>query len=260
MHDKKGNLFAHSCLASRKDFRDAVGAARKAQPGWAARSAYNRGQILYRMAEMLEGKRSEFQDILALESGSRKKAEKETEASIDRLVNYAGWCDKYAQVLGCNNPVAGPYYNFTIPEACGVVTAVAPDRQPLLGIISMIAPALCAGNTVVGFGSERNPLAVSVLGEVCGTSDVPAGVINLLTGNRSDLLPIAAEHRDVDAIHGIVESQEERLTLELGTANNMKRVRLHDSDINLLDDGQCQSPYWISELSEMKTIWHPTGD
>lgn len=257
---------AHVCLASRKDLRDAVEAARKAQPGWAAATAYNRGQVLYRMAEMLEGKRREFVEVLndvprAKGNGiakAKKAAELEVAAAIDRLVAYAGWADKYAQVLGCNNPVAGPFYNFTIPEPTGVIGVVAPDAFPLLALVSLAAPVLCAGNTAVVLGSAVNPVPAALLGEVAATSDVPAGVLNLLTGQRGELLPHFAGHRDIDGVHAAGLTAAETAALRAGVAENLKRVRIWENP-DWLDGPACQSPWRIEPFVEMKTVWHPSA-
>jgi len=272
-----GAVFAHTCRASRKDLRDAVAAARAAQEGWRQRSGYNRGQILYRMAEMLEGKRDEFAESIeacapaAKKSGAGKRSKspnhrltvspsQEVAAAIDRLVSYAGWADKFAQVLGCNNPVNGPYYNFTVPEATGVIGVIAPDELPLLGLISLIAPPLCAGSTVVALGSEASPIPTCMFGEVCATSDVPGGVINLLTGQRAELIPHFADHRDIDAIHAANLSDAEAKALRAGAGENVKRVTVRKvSADEWLDTEACQNPWWIERFVEMKTIWHPSG-
>jgi acyl-CoA reductase-like NAD-dependent aldehyde dehydrogenase len=181
----------------------------------------------------------------------------EVETAIDRLVNFGGWADKYSQVLGCNNPVAGPFYNFTVPEPTGVVGVIAPNEAPLLGLISLIAPPLCAGNTVVALASETNPLPGAVLGEVCATSDVPAGVINLLTGQRAELVPHFSSHREIDAIHAAGVSPEHGKLLREGAADNVKRVAVRNQ-VDWLSES-CQSPWWIESFVEMKTIWHPSG-
>lgn len=259
--DARDRLVAHACRASRKDLRDAVRYARSAQKKWAQRSAYNRGQVLYRMAEMLEGKAEEMAGILACTvAGGLKRARIEVTASIDRLVYFGGWADKYPQVIGCANPVAGPYYNFTVPEPTGVIGVFAPDEQPLLGFVSLSAPALCAGNAVVAVGSENHPIAAAVMGEVCATSDVPPGVVNILTGFREELVPVMAAHRDVDGIHAAGVTADERRTLELGRAENIKRVHVRElPDADWYDSSQCESPYWIEPFVEMKTIWHPSA-
>lgn len=276
-------VVAHLCLGSRKDLRDAVEAARKAQPSWAAATAYNRGQILYRMAEMLEGKKREFVEAIeAVKQGAQSRAraakgrastksraaapataEQEVAAAIDRLVSYAGWADKYAQVLGCNNPVSGPYYNFTIPEPTGVVAVIAPNDHTLLALISLLAPPVCAGNTVVALASEANPIPAAVLGEVCATSDVPAGVINILTGQRAELLSHIAGHRDIDAIHAAGLDDQSRAQVRAGAAENIKRIKVWESTSAAAPDWFnaeiCQSPWRIEPFVEMKTIWHPAA-
>lgn len=283
---KTGDTFAHLCLASRKDLRDAVEAARAAQPKWQAATAYNRGQILYRMAEMMEGKRDELAAAIsavangpfaqAKATGAKRPASKattrtsslrdsvtpslsapaEVSVAIDRLVYYAGWCDKYAQVLGCHNPVAGPYYNFTVPEATGVLGVVAPDQFPLLGLISLLAPALVPGNTAVVIASNTNPVPAAVLGEVFATSDLPAGVVNILTGKRDELLPHLAPHRDIDAIFAADLSASEAQMLREGVAENLKRVHIHDAEC-IAPGEHGQSLEHIRGGAEFKTIWHP---
>jgi acyl-CoA reductase-like NAD-dependent aldehyde dehydrogenase len=266
--DAKGKVLAHVARASRKDLRDAVEAARKAQPGWSSATAYLRGQIMYRMAEMMEGKRSEFVQAIGAKSGNAKGKGKvagaEVTAAIDRLVHYAGWADKYAQVLGCNNPVSGPFYNFTITEPTGVVALVAPEESPLLALVSLLAPAVCAGNTVVAVASHANPLPGAILGEVFATSDVPAGVINILTGDRTELLPHISAHRDIDAVHAANLSADQNTLLRMGTAENIKRVTCRGvagakETVDWFDNDQCQSPWWIEPFVEMKTIWHPAS-
>lgn len=250
---------AHLCRASRKDFRNAVVAARKALGGWSSRSAYNRGQILYRMAEMLEGKASEFVDaIAATVPGGTERARTEVEAAVDRLVCFAGWADKYAQVVGGQNPVEGPFHNFSLPEPTGVIAVMAPNEQPLLGLVSLIAPALCSGNTVVALGSEEHPLATAIFGEVCATSDVPGGVINLLTGQREELVEHFASHRDVDGISAANVSAEQRRTLELGAAENLKRVRVLEIEGDWTEP-RWDSPDGIEAFVEIKTLWHPSA-
>ncbi len=262
-----GKTLAHLCQASRKDLRAAVEAAAKTQTGWASRTAYNRGQILYRMAEMLEGKHGEFTAALtATVEGGKKRATKEVDAAIDCLIYYAGWCDKIGQVLGCNNAVAGPYYNFTIPEPMGVVAVVAPDEQPLLGLITLLASPLCVGNAIVALGSAKHPLATSILGEVIATSDVPGGVINLLTGYRTELLTHIANHREIAAIHAANLTKKEASTARLGASENVKRVTIQSFKTKAdwyagtaAGDSQGSSAWLIEPFVEMKTIWHPTG-
>jgi acyl-CoA reductase-like NAD-dependent aldehyde dehydrogenase len=228
--------------ASRKDVRDAVVAARSAQPKWAGATAYNRGQVLYRIAEMMEARVPEF---AALCSGTA-----EVHRAIDRWVWYAGFADKLAQVLGSSNPVAGPYFNFTIPEPTGVVGVVAPDEPPLLGLVSRIAPALTGGNAIVALASEARPLAAIELAEAIATSDVPGGAVNLLTGRRAELAPWLASHMDVNAID-LTGADGLRPELEAAAAENVKRIVLGEPD--------GQSLYEISAFLELKTVWHPIG-
>jgi acyl-CoA reductase-like NAD-dependent aldehyde dehydrogenase len=228
--------------ASRKDVRDAVVAARGAQGKWASMTAYNRGQVLYRIAEMMEARASEF---AALCSGKQ-----EVERAIDRWVWYAGFADKLAQVLGSSNPVAGPYFNFTVPEPTGVVGIVAPDEPPLLGLVSRVAPALTGANSVLALASETQPLAAIELAEALATSDVPGGVVNILTGYRGELAPWLAAHMDVNAID-LTGADGLRAELETAAAENVKRVVLGEPDT--------QSLYEISAFLELKTVWHPIG-
>jgi acyl-CoA reductase-like NAD-dependent aldehyde dehydrogenase len=228
--------------ASRKDVRDAVVAARKAQPKWAGATAYNRGQVLYRLAEMLEARAG---DLAAVCSG-----QEEVEAAVDRVVWYAGWADKLAQVIGSSNPVAGPYFNFTVPEPTGVVGILAPDEPALGGLVSRLAPALVGGNAVVAVASETHPLAAIELAEAIATSDVPGGVVNLLTGFRAELGPILAGHMDVNALD-VTGADGQRPELERLAADNVKRVVKGEADE--------QSPWTIASFLELKTIWHPIG-
>ena len=263
--DGSGQAIAHVCRASRKDLREAVEAARAALPGWSGATAFNRGQVIYRMAEMLEGRRDEFIGLLR---GTRPgpgappslDPDHEVTLSIDRLVAFAGWADKHAQVLGCNNPVAGPYYNFTSPEATGVVVAIGADTPALLSLVSMLAPPLCAGNAIIAIGPESNMPVASVLGEVCATSDVPGGVINILTGLREELLPHVASHREIDAVHAAGLTEDQRSMLRAGSAENLKRVTVRNlAPETWTDADACESPWWIEPFVEMKTIWHPSG-
>lgn len=259
IHDASGRVHAHLCQASRKDFRNAVRAARSASSGWAARSAYNRGQILYRMAEMLEGKAQEFAD--ALEFGRTAESlnpQREVHAAVDRLLCFAGWADKFAQVVGSQNPVEGPFHNFSLPQPSGVCVAVAPDAPPLLGLISLLAPALCAGNSVIALGSEAQPLATGILGEVCATSDIPAGVVNLLTGKRGELLEHFASHRDVDVVFAASCTSDEKRVLELGAAENLKRVHVLQGE-DWLNPSRWHSPELLEAAVEIKTLWHPSA-
>src|SRR5438105_7614083 len=228
--------------ASRKDARDAVRAARGAFPKWAGMTAYNRGQILYRLAEMVEARTSEFAELAS--------GRDEVEQTVDRIVWYAGWADKLAQVLGSSNPVAGPYFNFTVPEPTGVVAVLAPDEPPLLGIVSRVVPAITGGNAVVAVASETHPLAAIELAEALATSDVPGGVVNILTGHRSELAPWLASHMDVNAID-LTGADGLRTDLEQAAAENVKRV-VHGS-------ADSQSLWDISAFLELKTVWHPIG-
>ncbi len=248
----------HLCRASRKDLRNAVEAARKAQPSWADANAFLRSQIFYRLAEMMEGKRDELIASIRCESEppSRDEACREVEASIDRVVHYAGWCDKYPQVVGCANPVSGPYHNFTIPEPVGVVALVCPDARPLLGLVSLLAPAICTGNAVVTLASERNGVPACVLAEAAATSDLPAGVLNILTGLHEELLPHLAPHREVGAITALNPTPQYTRTLREGVAENLKRVTIFDADPMSPD---AQGPEWISATVDHKTLWHPSA-
>lgn len=253
---------AYVCRASRKDLREAVEAAAKAQPGWAGATAYLRGQVMYRLAEMMEGKRDELGAALAMNAGARKKRElgTEIERAIDRVTHYAGWCDKYPQVLGCANPVAGPYHNFSVPEATGVVGVIAPDEFPVLGLVSLLAPALCAGNACVVLAGESNPVPACVLGEALATSDLPAGVVNILTGLRAELIPHFSAHAGIDAIHAAGVGDDEARVLREGAAENLKRVTIREvAGDGWLDDAVCEDPWWIEPFVEIKTIWHPSA-
>jgi acyl-CoA reductase-like NAD-dependent aldehyde dehydrogenase len=233
---------ANVARGSRKDVRDAVRAARGAFPKWAGVTAYNRGQVLYRVAEMMEARRSELAELCS--------GVKEVDRATDRFVWYAGWADKLAQILGSSNPVAGPYFNFTVPEPTGVVGVVAPDEPPLAGLVSRVAPAIVGGNATVVLASETSPLAAVELGEVLATSDVPAGVVNILPGHRDELAPVLAGHMDVNALDvGGADGQIEEL--ERLAADNVKRVVRGRPD--------AESPWEIASFLELKTVWHPIG-
>src|SRR5215467_5832967 len=232
---------------SRKDLRDAVRAARTAFAGWSGRTAMNRGQILYRAAEMLDGRSAQFVDVL----GGGARARRELDQSVEALVWYAGWTDKLPQVTGTVNPVAGPYFNFTLPEPTGVVGIVGAEEAPLHGLVRRVAPALCGGNVVVALASEASPLAALTLAEVFATSDVPAGVVNIISGQRKELLPWLASHMDVNAIDVAGCSADEVKAVEQTAASNVKRV------IKLTQEEM--SPYLIAAFMEMKTVWHPIG-
>lgn len=259
--DPKGEVVAQVPLASRKDLRDATTAARGAQEAWAGRTAYNRAQILYRIAEMLEGRRAQFADELA-RSAQRDglDPQEEVSAAVDRWVWYAGWADKIAQVAGSANPVAGPYFNLSVPEPSGVVVVVAPDEPPLLGLVSRLAPAVVSGNSAVVLASESAPLAALTFAEVLATSDLPGGVVNLLTGMRAELVPHAAAHRDVDVLDLIgVDDAELRAHAEEAAADAVTRlVRRRDGDTDWLGE-RSQRPGLILDACEVKTVWHPKG-
>jgi len=232
---------------SRKDLRDAIRAARTAFPGWAARTAMNRGQILYRAAEMLDGRRAQFVEVL----GGGRTASREVESAVDALIWYAGWTDKLAQVAGNTNPVSGPYFNFTIPEPTGVVGIIAPEDPALAGLVRRVAPALCGGNTVVVLAPEAAPLPALTLAEVLATSDVPGGVVNVIGGYHRELLPWLAAHMDVNAIDTAGCTPEELTAIEKAAAENVKRV--------IKSPPGELSPQLITAFMEMKTVWHPIG-
>jgi acyl-CoA reductase-like NAD-dependent aldehyde dehydrogenase len=257
---KGGELLANACRGSRKDLRNAVVAARKAQSGWSGKTAYNRGQILYRIAEVCEARAAELTDELRRQGSPAAAAKKEVEAVIDRWVYYAGWSDKYSQLFGSVNPVAGPYYNFTVPEPTGVVGIVAPEEPALLGLVSRIAPAIVGGNTVVAITSESRPLAAVTLGEAFETSDVPGGVINLISGLKKELVPWLAAHMDVNAIDTTGVAADAIAATQTAAAENVKRVVHFDADsIGWDDQRRAQGPYAIFEYQEAKTVWHPMG-
>jgi acyl-CoA reductase-like NAD-dependent aldehyde dehydrogenase len=260
-----GTPLANACRASRKDLRDAVRAARTAFPGWATKTAMNRGQVLYRVAELMEGRRDQFIAEVAAAEGLRDaRAREVVDRSIDRWVWYAGWADKIAQILGSSNPVAAPYFNFTIPEPTGVVGVVAPETSSLLGLVSRLAPPLVSGNAVVLVTSETRPLPAVTLSEVLATSDVPGGVVNVLTGLKKELVPILAAHVDVDALDTWGVPDELRLETELTAADDIKRISrrpttVNDARFDWLDDHAAERPEWIAAFLEMKTVWHPIG-
>ena len=252
-HD--GRPLGLAAQASRKDLREAVRAARGAQAGWAARTAVNRGQVLYRVAELIEGRRAQFE--AELHDAGAADAARGVDAAIDRWVWYAGWADKLAQVAGGSNPVAGPYFTFTVPEPTGVVGIVAPGDQALLGLVSRVAPAIVSGNTAVVVASQRSPLPAVSLGEVLATSDVPGGVVNILTGITDELAPWLAGHMDVNAID--VTGVPDALLTEVEelAAENVKRV-VRAPPVDPFAP-QAQGPYQITALTEFKTVWHPIG-
>jgi acyl-CoA reductase-like NAD-dependent aldehyde dehydrogenase len=257
---KGGDLLANACRGSRKDLRNAVQAARKAQPVWSGKTAYNRGQILYRIAEVCESRAGELSDELRRQGSTAAEARKEVDRVIERWVYYAGWSDKYPQVFGSVNPVAGPYYNFTVPEPTGVAGIVAPEEPALLGLVSRIAPAIVGGNTVVAITSETRPLPAITLAEAFANSDVPAGVINLISGFKSELVPWLAAHMDVNAIDATGVAGDALAAVQKAAAENVKRFVHFDADeIGWTDERRSQSPYAIFEFQEMKTVWHPMG-
>lgn len=258
IHDAAGNFFANIPQCTRKDLRNAVEAAAKAGPGWAKRTGYNRGQILYRLAEMLEARRQEMIDVHVQLGGPPDRVPLAVDAAVDRLVYYAGWADKYEQVLGSVNPVAAPYFNFTVTEPMGVVGVIAPDLPPLLPLISLIAPAIVSGNTVVAVVSEKVPYPAILFGEMLATSDLPGGVVNLLTGFRKELVPTFATHTHLRAIVGAV-SAVDRKALELGAAESVKRTHLIEAEgVDWLADA-AQGVHAIRATLEFKTTWHPVG-
>ena len=252
-----GSVIANVCQGSRKDFRNAVVAARTAFCGWSAASAYLRGQILYRIAELLEGRSEQFVAELVLQGTSKRKARKEVEASIDRLIYYAGWSDKYQQVFSAVNPVSSSHFNFSVLEPTGVVSVLAPDDSSLLGLVSNIAPIIVGGNTCVVLASEQLPLCAISFAEVLHASDVPGGVVNILTGQREELTDQFASHMDVNAVVFCDGDIEVARNVQEKAADNVKRVLARCDHDWKTDAGQ--SPYLISETQETKTTWHPIG-
>lgn len=250
-----GKHLANVCLSSRKDFRDAVSAARNALSGWSGKAAFNRGQILYRMAEMLEGRKAQFVEELMLQDSSRSKAEKEVALAIDRLIYYAGWCDKYQQLFSSVNPVATSHFNFSVPEPTGVVSVIAPQNDSLLGLVSVIAPVIAGGNTCVVLASESKPLCAVTFAEVLNASDLPGGVVNILTGKISELASWFVSHMDVNATIFCEKDSEIKKMMQEKSALNLKRIFFYDSVKWHSDEGQ--SPYFIMDTQEIKTTWHP---
>ncbi len=254
-------LVAHLAHASRKDLREAVDAARGAFAAWSGATAYLRGQIVYRLAEMLEGRKEDLAEAIGCTTGHGKsKCKNEVEASIDRVVSWAGWCDKYAQVLGCRNPVAGPYHNFSTPEPTGVVAAVQGTtiKRPLLEFVSLVLPPLCAGNTLVAVAHPAHPLGALLLAESAPTADLPPGVLNVITGVSAELVPWIAGHRDIDAVHALADA-DQATALRLGTADNLKRVRVLSMDEDFSDDERWTNPRRMEAFVETKTVWHPSS-
>ncbi|MEU3420417.1 MULTISPECIES: aldehyde dehydrogenase family protein [Actinomycetes] len=254
--DPKNNWLANAPLSSRKDARDAVVAARKAFGGWSGATAYNRGQVLYRVAEMLEGRREQFvREVAEAEGLSKSKAAAVVDAAIDRWVWYAGWTDKIAQVVGGANPVAGPFFNLSSPEPTGVVAVLAPQDSSFLGLVSVLAPVIATGNTAVVIASEKAPLPALSLAEVLATSDVPGGVVNILSGRPSEIAPSLAAHQDVNAIDLAGADEELAKDLEIAAADNLKRVLRPQT----VDFTQTPGIERLTAFLETKTVWHTTG-
>ena len=249
--DSKGNFIANPSLASRKDLRDAVVAARGEHGGWSGATAFNRGQILYRIAEMMEGRTAQFVDeIVALEGVTPSVAKKQVEEAIDLWVWYSGWCDKIGSIYGSTNAVSGSFYNFTIPEALGVVTVFAPAKPSLLGLVQSLAPVLAGGNTAIVIASEKYPLGAITLSEALGTSDLPGGVVNILTGSPAELAPWASSHMDIDGIDASGLSTAQEKDLRIAGADNLKRIFRFK---------EAKSPQRVLSFMENKTVWHPIG-
>ena len=249
----KGEFLANAAKASRKDARDAVTAARAAVKGWSGATAYNRGQVLYRVAELLEGRRAQFVDEISQQTGaSSSAANAELDETVDRWVWYAGWCDKFGQVAGNGNPVAGPYFNISLPEPTGVVGIIAPQDSPLLGLVSAVAPALVTGNTVVVVESERFPLSAISLAEVLATSDVPGGVVNILTGSPAEIAPWLAAHADLNALDLVGAGDLDWIDLQIVAADTLKRVLAPEEG----PDAAAPSLDRITAFTETKTVWH----
>ena len=261
--DARGRLLANACRGTRKDIRDAVRAARTIFPEWAARTAFNRSQILYRIAELMEGRRDQFvAEVMAAEGAGRQRATRLVDAAIDRWVWYAGWADKYGQTLGTVNPVNGSYFNFSVPEPTGVVGLIAPEESSLLGLVSRLAPIIVSGNTAVVIASESRPLPAVTLTEVLATSDVPGGVVNLITGLRRELVQHLAGHMDVNGLDAFGLDPDQGAAIEELAVENVKRlVRPPSSGSDGTDwlSPRSQSPYMIGEFVEIKTVWHPIG-
>lgn len=250
-----GKKLANVCLSSRKDFRDAVVAARGAFGGWSVRAAFNRSQILYRMAEMLEGRKAQFIEELVQQDASKAKAEKEVNLAIDRLIYYAGWCDKFQQLFSAVNPVASSHFNFSVPEPTGVVAVIAPQGDSLLGLVSVIAPVIAGGNTCVVLASETKPLCAVTFAEVLNSSDLPGGVVNILTGKPAELTSWFVDHMDVNATLYCENDSDTQKMIREKSASNLKRVSFYDKINWYSEEGE--SPYFIMDTQEIKTTWHP---
>lgn len=254
LKNKKGELLANICLSSKKDFRNAVVAARGAFAGWSSRNAFNRSQILYRIAEMLEGRKEQFISEIIQQGGNKKDAEKEVSLSIDRLVYYSGWCDKYSQIFSSVNPVSSSHFNFSVPEPTGVVSIIAPAESSLIGLVSTIVPVILSGNTCVALASEAKPLSAITFAEVLNSSDVPAGVVNILTGKSSELLECFSNHMDVNAIIYCGKNQDEIKKVQENSSLNVKRAFIRKENWKIESS---QNPYFILDSTEIKTTWHP---
>lgn len=252
--DKKGKILANVCLSSRKDFRDAVVAARNAFPSWNEKTAFNRSQILYRIAEMLEGRKSAFIDELIKQGSTSIEAKKEVELSIERLIYYSGWCDKFQQIFSSVNPVASSHFNFSRLEATGVVAVIADESNALLGLISLVAPIIAGGNTVIILASENKPLSSISFAEVLHTSDLSSGVVNILTGSANELAEHFANHMDVNAVVYCGKNKNINKLIEEKAVENVKRVLKYD--LNWFKT-ESESPYLINDFQEIKTTWHP---
>ena len=251
----KGQMLANVSLSSRKDFRDAVVSARSAFGGWSGRAAFNRGQILYRIAEMLEGRKAQFIDELMLQGSTKANAENEVNLSIDRLIYYSGWCDKYQQVFSAVNPVASSHFNFSVLEPMGVVAAIAPQENSLIGLVSIMAPIIAGGNTCVLLASETKPLCAVTFAEVLNSSDLPGGVVNILTGKVPELLSFFADHMDVNATCYCEKDAAALKTIKEKASLNVKRVIYYEN--KKWNNEETQSPYFINDFQEIKTTWHP---
>jgi acyl-CoA reductase-like NAD-dependent aldehyde dehydrogenase len=254
LKDKNKKLIANMCLCSRKDLRNSVVAARGAFTGWSGKTAFNRSQILYRIAEMLEGRKAQLKEELMQQGSNTKQAEAEVLLSIDRLIYYAGWCDKYSALFSSVNPVASSHYNFSVPEPTGVVTMIAPEENSLIGLISVIAPAIAGGNTCVVLASETKPLCAITFSEILATSDLPGGVVNILTGTTKELLEHFSSHMDVNAIVYCRKNKTEIKSIGELASLNVKRTFFWNKDWN---KEESQDPYMILDLQEIKTTWHP---
>jgi len=257
LKDNRGRALANICQGSRKDFRNAVVAAREAQSGWAGRSGYNRGQILYRLGELVEGRRDQFVAELKQQGSSIVEARKEVDRTIDRIIYFAGWADKYQQLFSTVNPAASPHFVFSVPEPTGVVALIAPEQSGLLGLVSLLCPIILGGNTVVALVSESKPLSAITFSEVLAAGDVPHGVVNILTGFRSELLEHIAGHMDVNAIVYAGGKPEESKLIQQQASLNVKRVIFPKTDS--WPSESAESPYFIMDTQEVKTTWHPIG-